>query len=219
VIAIAFLNQKGGVGKTTLATNVAGELVVRGNSVILIDCDRQASALDWSAAGKALFPVVGYPKPSIHKDIGVIANGYAHSVTIKWMGKPTVQTRGLSHEQTYAITPSTQYWNGSFASFVQGVEVRIWGHGFTADAIQIAKPCGKILSFFASSRAALSRRRDRIRSDQASSVRKRSKSRLQKQALGIMNKMIWFAVSKLFNQLLSSIVMVIPLCAKCFGSG
>ena len=80
MIAIAFLNQKGGVGKTTLATNVAGELVVRGNSVILIDCDRQASALDWSAAGKALFPVVGYPKPSIHKDIGVIANGYDYAV-------------------------------------------------------------------------------------------------------------------------------------------
>jgi chromosome partitioning protein len=48
----------------------------------LIDCDPQASALDWSAARQrqALFPVVGYPKPSIHKDIGVIANGYDYAV-------------------------------------------------------------------------------------------------------------------------------------------
>ena len=34
---IALLNQKGGVGKTTLATHIAGELAMQGSSVILLD--------------------------------------------------------------------------------------------------------------------------------------------------------------------------------------
>lgn len=39
---VALLNQKGGVGKTTLATHIAGELALRGQSVILLDADRKS---------------------------------------------------------------------------------------------------------------------------------------------------------------------------------
>ena len=47
VIVVA--NPKGGVGKSTLATNIAGYLAARGHTVMLGDVDRQQSARQWLA--------------------------------------------------------------------------------------------------------------------------------------------------------------------------
>ena len=45
--AILIANPKGGSGKTTLATNLAGYLAKQGQRVVLLDLDQQKSSLDW----------------------------------------------------------------------------------------------------------------------------------------------------------------------------
>ncbi|MCY4607899.1 MAG: AAA family ATPase [bacterium] len=72
---ISFLNQKGGVGKTTLAVHTAAGLALDGLDVILVDADPQGSALDWLAARQKppLFAVVGMPRPVLHRQLPRLA--------------------------------------------------------------------------------------------------------------------------------------------------
>lgn len=66
---IAIAQRKGGVGKTTLAVNLAGELVRRGRSVTLVDADPQASAFDWALPRRLGFVV--------RNDVPTVAGGVA----------------------------------------------------------------------------------------------------------------------------------------------
>ena len=45
---VAVLNEKGGSGKTTIATNLASAWHADGRDVLLLDADPQLTALDWS---------------------------------------------------------------------------------------------------------------------------------------------------------------------------
>lgn len=59
--AVLVANPKGGAGKTTLATNLAGYFANQGAVTTLCDLDRQQSALRWMAFRDAgLPPVTGY---------------------------------------------------------------------------------------------------------------------------------------------------------------
>lgn len=72
---VAVLNQKGGAGKTTLATNLSRALQLGGDKVLLVDSDPQGSARDWNAAGNGeLLPVVGLDRSTLAKDIQAIQN-------------------------------------------------------------------------------------------------------------------------------------------------
>lgn len=59
--SVLVANPKGGAGKTTLSTNLAGYLANEKKRVTLCDLDRQQSALRWMAfRDPALAPVTGY---------------------------------------------------------------------------------------------------------------------------------------------------------------
>ena len=67
---IAVLNQKGGAGKTTVATHLARAFQLSGAEVLLVDSDPQGSARDWSAVrDNNPVTVVGIDRPTIERDL------------------------------------------------------------------------------------------------------------------------------------------------------
>lgn len=77
VIVVA--NPKGGVGKTTLSSNIAGYLASKGHAVMLGDSDRQQSARTWLSLRPAGLPRIHTWEVS-HDDVVRPPKGMTHVV-------------------------------------------------------------------------------------------------------------------------------------------
>ncbi len=77
VIVVA--NPKGGVGKTTLSTNLAGYFAAHGHAVMLGDVDRQQSARTWLGLRPAGLPPISTWETA-HDDIVRPPKGTTHVV-------------------------------------------------------------------------------------------------------------------------------------------
>ncbi len=77
VITVA--NQKGGVGKTTISTNLAVEAAKAGLKTILVDTDTQASSMAFAACrneNRPQFRVFAITEPIVHREAGAISSDY-----------------------------------------------------------------------------------------------------------------------------------------------
>lgn len=103
---LSVLNQKGGVGKTTLAINLSSAFAERGARVLLIDADPQGSVQDWAAARSddPTFAVFGLPRANLHKEVPLHTAGYDH---ILIDGPPRVNdvTRSAVMASTQVLIP------------------------------------------------------------------------------------------------------------------
>ena len=79
---IAVLNQKGGAGKSTLATNLARALQLRGMRTLIADADPQQTVVQWKEAydaaggGDELPAVVGVDRDRFDSDIKTVAGAF-----------------------------------------------------------------------------------------------------------------------------------------------
>lgn len=107
-MVIAVLNSKGGVGKTTIATNLAACFAADGKDVLLVDADPQASALEWKTSrpenAKAL-QVIGLPADNLHQEMKRLKNKY-ELILIDSGGRITKTARAAALVADLVLVPT-----------------------------------------------------------------------------------------------------------------
>lgn len=105
---ITVVNQKGGTGKSTIATNLAACFAGDGKEVLLIDADPQRTALDWRADrpdDKPQIQTVGLPVRNLHQEVAPFRRKY-EIIVIDGGGRVTATARAAVTVADFVIIPT-----------------------------------------------------------------------------------------------------------------
>lgn len=106
---LAVANSKGGVGKSTLATNLAAEAAGAGLRVLLVDTDPQSSSAVFAATRdqeRPAFRVIQMIQPILHRELPELAKPY-DLVVIDTGARETKTFRSALAAADFVLVPIT----------------------------------------------------------------------------------------------------------------
>jgi chromosome partitioning protein len=109
MMIISLVNQKGGVGKTTVAVNLGSCLSMKGFKVLLVDGDPQGSVLQWqSIQDTGDFQVLHHAAPDLSGHVKSLQRSYDYTIidAPPAIGEITESILSVSHLAVVPIGPS-----------------------------------------------------------------------------------------------------------------